>query len=192
MPLQELYLIRHGETEWNAEGRFQGALDSPLTDTGRSQARLCGKRLASQVHRIDAFHASPLGRTRETTAIVRTFGPYPDTVWEPRLTEVSLGSWDGLTHIDLEACWPERLEGTTPYDWYFRSPDGESYEAAFARIDNWLSELNGVVVAVTHGLLGRLIRGAYLGLAREAALCLPVPQDVIWRMSDGAIEAITD
>lgn len=185
-----IYLIRHGETEWNAEGRFQGGLDSPLTERGIAQAKECGALLAAAADTVDAMFASPLGRTRQTEAIVRSFGLYPETLWEPRLQEVSVGSWDGLTHIDIDACWPGLLDGSTPFDWYFRSPDGESFDRAMERVSSWLHDCEGIVVAISHGLVGRLIRGAYLGLSRNETLTLPVPQDVVWRMSGGRVEAV--
>ncbi len=186
----EIYLLRHGETEWNAEHRFQGRLDSALTERGMEQAEQCGRKLAATVVRVDAMVASPLGRARQTAAIVSSFGAYPDTRFESRLAEVSLGCWDGLTDVDIDAGWPGARDGATRYDWYFRSPDGESHDAATARARDWLSGLDGTVVAVSHGLFGRIIRGVYLGLAAQEALSLPVPQDVIWRLADGRIEAI--
>jgi probable phosphoglycerate mutase len=92
--------------------------------------------------------------------------------------------------MDIDAQWPGRLDGTTPFDWYFRSPDGESYDVAMARVTQWLNSLQGVVLAVSHGLAGRLIRGAYLGLTKDHALGLPVPQNVIWRLANGRVEPI--
>jgi len=134
--------------------------------------------------------ASPLGRVRETTSIMKSFGNFPETKWEPRIAEVSVGSWDGLTHVNIEAQWPGRLDETTPFDWFFRSPDGESYDVAMGRVYQWLDSLRGTVLAVSHGLIGRLIRGAYLNLGKEDALGLPVPQDIIWRLAKGAVEPI--
>ena len=99
-------------------------------------------------------------------------------------------SWDGLTQIDIDAQWPGRLHGATAFDWFFRSPDGESLNAARDRARTWLGDLQGTVVAVSHGLFGRIIRGSYLGLPMEDALRLPVPQDVIWRLAAGRIEPI--
>lgn len=186
----EIYLLRHGETEWNASGRFQGKLDSPLTSHGIEQAKTCGRRLSQLGIDYDTLIASPLGRTRQTAAIVAGCGAFPEIRYDQRLAEVSTGSWDGLTHIDIDAQWPGRLDQSTPFDWFFRSPDGESYESAFERVTEWLSDLQGVVIAVSHGLVGRIIRGAYLGLPRDEALGLPVPQDVIWRLADGQIEAV--
>ena len=92
----------------------------------------------------------------------------------------------------IEAGWPGALDGTDHYDWYFRSPDGEKVEEALGRIKSWLGELEGQVVAVSHGLLGRLVRGAWLGLPEKEMLCLPVPQDVVWHLSPGGVCAIAD
>jgi broad specificity phosphatase PhoE len=185
-------LIRHGETEWNLQGRFQGQMDSPLTRKGRDQAHHIGCRLADLVakHTSPQMHVSPLGRTRETADILRRFRDYPPLVPDARLQEVTLGSWDGLTHSDIDGGWPGRLDGATQFDWYFRAPDGESYETALARIQAWLEEVEGAVIAVSHGLLGRLIRGAYLALPRHETLCLPVPQDVVWHLCQGDVRVI--
>jgi probable phosphoglycerate mutase len=188
--MNAIYLIRHGETAWNAQGRFQGKLDSALTDTGVKQAEAIGQRLAGLGISFDTFVTSPLGRTRQTAAIIAECANLPAAQDDDRLAEVSLGSWDGLTHIDIDAQWPGLLDGSTPFDWFFRSPDGESYDAAFERAECWLRERQGVTLAVSHGLVGRIIRGAYSSLPKTEALGLPVPQDVIWRLSGGRIEAI--
>lgn len=189
-PQGEIYLVRHGETEWNVAGRFQGRLDSRLTEKGVTQAEAYGRRLAAIAAEIDMLVASPLGRVRETTSIIKSFGKFPETRWEPRIAEVSVGSWDGLTHLDIDSQWPGRLDETTPFDWFFRSPDGESYDVAMARVRQWLDSAQGIVLAVSHGLIGRLIRGAYLNLSKDDALCLPVPQDIIWRLAKGSVEPI--
>ena len=189
--MNDIYLIRHGETEWNAQGRFQGRLDSVLTNTGVKQAEAIGRRLAGLDLSFDAFITSPLGRTRQTAAIIAGLARLPAVQCDDLLAEVSLGSWDGLTDIDIDAQWPGLLDGSTQFDWFFRSPDGESYDAVFQRAECWLRERQGVTVAVSHGLISRLIRGAYSGLPKKVALSLPVPQDVIWRLSNGRIEPIS-
>jgi broad specificity phosphatase PhoE len=178
LPPGPIYLVRHGETEWNVDGRFQGQLDSPLTARGRAEAYTVGRILAAHLGASKIpLHVSPLGRARETASLLRSRFDGPEPVQDARLQEVTVGAWDGLNMIEIHAEWPNALDGASPFDWYFRSPDGESYEAASARL--------------SHGLAGRLIRGAYLGLAREDALHLPVPEGVVHKLAGGAIETLT-
>ena len=192
--MTEIYLVRHGETEWNAAGRFQGQRDSPLTARGREQAEQLGLVLLEALRNQPRpmLHVSPLGRTRDTAAIVGRCVPSLDRCFiEPRLQEVSTGAWDGLTQEEIEAGWPGSLDGTDHYDWYFRSPDGETFEAASRRVRAWVEELKGPVIAVSHGLLGRLIRGAWLALPVHEMLRLPVSQDVVWHLSPTGMTALT-
>src|SRR5437899_12225365 len=99
-----IYLFRHGETVWNAEKRAQGHLDSPLTASGREQARLMGRRLAEELslggyRSADiAVRASPLGRVRETLAIAAAEAGllHDELCLDHRLREMSWGDWDGL------------------------------------------------------------------------------------------------
>ena len=188
----EIYLIRHGETLWNHQGRYQGRLDSPLTRQGVEQARSCGEALAKREVAVDHWHSSPLGRAKQTSDIVRSFGNYPRAQSTKRLAEVTAGSWDGLTQEEIDAEWPGTLDAATQFDWYFRAPDGESYDEAMARVEAWMLGLSGIVVAVSHGLLSRLIRGSYLGLPKDQTLSLSVQQGIIWRLKNGSIEIIGD
>jgi len=191
----EVFLLRHGETAWNAAGRFQGQLDSPLTARGRDQAAQLGRVLTHALAGRTSvpLHVSPLGRTRDTAAIVRRGVPsLGAAAIEPRLQEVSTGAWDGLTRTEIEAGWPGMLDGSSQYDWYFRAPDGETCEAALQRVRAWLDGLHGPVVAVSHGLLGRLVRGAWLALPMDKMLSLPVPQDVVWHLSSAGVRPLVE
>ncbi len=189
-PRTTIFLVRHGETEWNATGRYQGHLDSPLTPRGMAQAEALGQCLAAIPEIIDTVFVSPLGRARETVEIIARNGLLPQAQSDQRLMEVTTGTWDGLTQEDIDAQWPDALDGATPFDWYFRSPDGESYDAARVRALSWLNDVRGTVIAVSHGLIGRIIRGAYLNLPKEHGLSLPVPQDVVWKLAGGEVVAL--
>jgi probable phosphoglycerate mutase len=189
---KEIYLVRHGETEWNQQQRLQGRMDSPLTDLGRKQSERLGWILAAHLgtrHHLPMY-VSPLPRTRQTAAIIRQYALGPEPIFEPRIQEISLGAWEGLTSEDVEARWPDLVDG---YDemWWFRAPGGERYEEFKARVAQWLGELTTAVIAVSHGITGRLIRGAVLGLPPSQALLLPSPQDVVWHMADHKIEALS-
>lgn len=191
--LDTIYLVRHGETVWNAAGRFQGARDSALTARGREQAAAVGRVLAATLGKGAPLvaHVSPRGRTRETATILGQHVAL-DVRDEPRLAEVSLGCWEGLTEYEIEAEYPGARAGTTAFDWYFRSPDGERLEAARERVAAWLAEVRGPALAVSHGLVGRIVRGAFLGLTDEAMLELPIPQHTVYALVDGPVRSIRE
>ncbi|HEY1261810.1 MAG TPA: histidine phosphatase family protein [Stellaceae bacterium] len=188
-----ILLVRHGETEWNLEGRYQGRLDSPLTARGTAQAQAIGRLLARlQGTAAMPIFTSPLGRARHTADIIAgCIGNYSRPRPDDRLREISLGSWDGLTRKEIALRAPELFTGAVRCEWYFRSPDGETYEGFAARVGAWLDEWrDDDVVVVAHGVVSRVLRGLYGGLDRRVALTLPVPQDAIFRLSAGAIEKI--
>ncbi|HEY3912296.1 MAG TPA: histidine phosphatase family protein [Stellaceae bacterium] len=189
-----ILLVRHGETEWNLQRRFQGRLDSPLTTRGIAQADAIGRLLAALPEAATApIVASPQGRAYRTAEIIRErLGAGRAIAVDDRLREHSLGSWDGLTYRQIAARSPGIFDGDGRHEWYFRSPDGDSHAAFAARIGDWLAEQDerASIIAVAHGLVGRVLRGRYAGLSRAVALTLPVPQDRIFRLSAGAIEEL--
>lgn len=188
----EIYLVRHGETEWNAAGRVQGAFDSPLTARGRAQAMALGGLLARRFAGAEPppLQASPLGRALDTAAVIAGCLPGRALTTEPRLREIAFGSWDGLTRAEVVARWPDRFAAHEPTGWLFGSPDGEGFDAAAARVADWLAEQSGPVIAVSHAMTGRLIRGLYLGLGQAEMIGLATPQDCVWRLADGTVEAL--
>jgi probable phosphoglycerate mutase len=189
----EVFLLRHGETVWNTERRLQGEHDSPLTCRGREQAHLLGRILAKHLgprHQVPMY-VSPLGRTRATAVIVQQHAESSRVISEPRIKEVSLGAWEGLTRAEVDARWPGLTDGLASPEWFFRAPGAERYADFEQRIRAWLEEQNGSVIAVSHGVAGRIIRGLYLGLSREQTLALTVPQDIVWRLAGGEIAALS-
>src|SRR5690348_15738685 len=98
----EIYLLRHGETEWNKDGRLQGQRNSSLTPTGRQQAEQLGRLLAARLgHQRLPLHVSPLDRARETASIIRQYVAGPEPIVDPRLQEMTLGQWEGLTRSEV-------------------------------------------------------------------------------------------
>ena len=118
------YLVRHGETEWNAAARMQGRLDSGLTPLGREHAKCSGQLLARLG--VDAIFASPLGRVRETLAIAAQDLPLP-VVFDDRLEEWSGGGWSGEFHADLPVKWPVEWAAWVTDRYHCRSPGGENF-----------------------------------------------------------------
>ena len=189
-----IYLARHGQTVFNAEGRYQGASDSPLTSTGVEQAHRVGAVLKTLVGECAALTlwSSPLGRALQPATIVRMeLESNANIVIDARLREVSLGSWDGLTAVDIQQLYPGVCDGATAFDWYFRSLDGEGANEVEQRLCSWLSDAasqRGCHVVISHGLVGRLLRGLYAGLPRSEALTLDIPQDSVFRLNEGTVE----
>jgi probable phosphoglycerate mutase len=191
----DIFFVRHGETHWNVEGRFQGQSDSALTDRGRRQAAQVGDRLYGLLgERAFTLLLSPLGRAQETAWIGASRFPIAvSQIVDPRLVEVILGAWDGVTMTDIDALWPGALDGGDPFDWYFRAPDGESFEAVQARAQEWLFDVGtgaGPVIAISHGLTGRVIRGVFAGLDQGSMLRLPVSQSALWQLHGGTVTEI--
>jgi broad specificity phosphatase PhoE len=185
-----IYLVRHGETEWNLERRYQGRFDSPLTEAGMAQASAIGRLLAVLPEvRGARFVASPQPRARRSAALIaRELGRGMPRI-DARLRELTLGAWDGLTFGEIEIAMPGIFDGDGRHEWYFRAPDGEAEAAFTARLAEWLAETSEkeTVIAVTHGVVTRVLRGLYAGLPRASALRLPVAQGRVFRLAGGMV-----
>ena len=159
MPHSTLYYIRHGETEWNASGRFQGWRDIPLNEKGRAQAVQAGEILRDLLMRDGRDHAelpfvtSPLSRARETMELVRrALGATREGyALEERLRELGFGRWEGMTLDEMAADNPEIFEARNLDKWGVPAPDGESYASLQARVQLWLGSLAQDAVVVAHG-----------------------------------------
>jgi len=187
-----LYFIRHGQTDWNAQGRMQGQSDIPLNATGRAQARRNGKKLAELLNspaRFD-FVASPLGRTVETMEIVRhALGLEPDGFrTDERLLEIRFGRFEGMTFDEMSKQMPEAHAHREKNKWLNRAPDGESYSDLAARIEQWYLELERDTICVAHSGVSRVLRGVLLKLPPAEIVVLEVPQDKVLKVEAGEIE----
>jgi len=199
----DIFLVRHGETVWNRERRVQGRLDSPLTERGIEQARAYGRTLA---HVLDAVErcdgpkfldlvASPLGRTRATAAIVAAaLGRPEDAVrYDPLLSEMTWGAWDGLTAAEIEARDPELWRARIADRFTVAPPGGgETQQDIHDRAARWLHAQPPAarLVVVGHGAFGRALRCVFTGRPAAAMLELDEPQDAFFRLIDGRIERI--
>ncbi|MHB8780198.1 MAG: histidine phosphatase family protein [Candidatus Geothermincolia bacterium] len=159
-----LYLVRHGETEYNRHDLFRGLTDIPLNETGRLQARAAAEYLKD--HPIAAFYSGPLQRSRDTCdAIARAHGAPVRLM--PQLQDIDYGEWSGRTVAEVREGYPQvfRVWGTDPERVTF--PGGESLADAAARVEQGLAELaarhpDEAVVAVGHKMVNRLILCAVL------------------------------
>jgi len=146
-----ILLARHGETDWNREGRFQGWADPPLNATGRAQAVDLSVQLMAE--ELAAVYSSPLRRAYETAEVVAASrGLEPVTV--DALREVDVGSWSGLSRAEIEQRFPEQYARWLDYGQGWE--DGETYEQMVDRVVEALQELaegrdGERILAVTHG-----------------------------------------
>src|ERR1700688_4996080 len=195
MPAPTIYYIRHGETEWNAEGRLQGAQDIPLNDLGRKQAVSAGSILAQLLARDRrseqslSFVASPLGRARSTMELVRgvlRLLPF-DYALDDRLREIGYGRWEGSTLAQMQAADPAIFAARLSDKWTVSPPDGESYASVQARISDWYNQLTTDTVAVAHGGTARALMVA-LGVATpDSAADLMIEQGAVYVFGDGGL-----
>lgn len=191
---QVIYLFRHGETVWNVERRYQGQQDSPLTERGVEQARRMGVWIDENIEAIETYHVacSPLGRTRDTLShMARISGLNTmDTDFTPLLKEFDYGDWESLTREEIEAIAPDEVARRYENYWTYQVPNGENVEMLATRIRKWVASVADKprIVAVSHGGLGRVMRGIYLGLAPEQILELDVPHGVIFRLAGGQVD----
>ncbi|GAA5513739.1 phosphoglycerate mutase GpmB [Deinococcus carri] len=186
------YLLRHGQTEWNVQGRPQGRLDSPLTTLGLEQARAHALTLSGVP--LARAYTSPMGRARRTAERVLEGREVPLTVLDD-LAEVDAGDLAGLLRAERVARFPELAAARERDKYRTVLPGGESYETAAPRAARALQTIreagDGPVLLVTHEMIGRLLRLHLLGLTPEQALALSHPQDVIYRVRDRELTAST-
>lgn len=189
-----IWLTRHGQTEFNREGRYQGARDSALTELGREQGRRMGALLGKLVEDRQSVRivSSPLGRARHTAELIAlSLGRLGPIETDPRIAEISLGQWDGLTDEDIEGHSPGARDGLSRWDWFFHGPDGERFEDLAGRTGDWLDETlkSGVpTIAVSHGVASAVLRGLYVGATRQTMWgAQSPPQDCVFRLHGGEI-----
>ena len=147
----EVLVLRHGQTEWNATGRLQGHLDSPLTEKGLRQARRQHELLQPYDLTGFRFITSPQARARKTAQIALA-GLAAHIETSSELMEIGLGAWAGSTRAEIaqeRMISLQDLGQTQFYDW---APGGEGTERLYERCAAFLSQLTGPAVLITHGM----------------------------------------
>src|SRR5688500_10090143 len=149
-----LVFIRHGETDWNRELRFQGQRDIPLNEVGRRQAARNGRAVAGILMAQDwRLVASPLGRSVETMRLVLAAAGQPGRAFETDavLLEAHYGDWEGLTLAEIGARHAEAVAAREADKWGYVPPSGESYAMLSERVACWLEALSAPTFVVAHG-----------------------------------------
>jgi probable phosphoglycerate mutase len=187
-PAAYLWLVRHGQTDWNLEGRYQGQTDVPLNASGWEQARALTAQLEGR--QIAAVFSSDLRRARDTAGVVAERLGLPVRV-DVRLREIRLGEWEGMMFADIQARYPAEWQARQADPLNARPPGGESVVEVAARASAAADDVARAfpaqeVAVVAHGLSLAVLRVRALGLPLGAAYeHVPEngrPERVEWRV----------
>jgi len=189
-----LYLVRHGETHFNAEQRL-GREDTGLNARGLEQAAHCARvlrKLFAEDGRRRAdydYVASPLRRARETMEVVRAtldLDPKAYAV-DPRLMEIFYGNWEGLTLAEIEAQEPGALERRDREKWSFRPTGGECYRDIGNRVAEWYAGVTRDTIVVAHGGVARVLLAILNVTSEEEAARTEIRHGVVYVFSEGRL-----
>lgn len=164
--MTRLLLVRHGQSTWNADGRWQGWADPPLSELGRVQA----ERAAGGAGQVDAVVSSDLQRALETAEIMASALGVEDVEVEPDLRERDVGELTGLTRVEIDARWPDLLAPSSGVAAGRSPPGGESIGDLTSRVVRAIGRVaashQGTVLVVTHGGVVRNLE-RHLGVEPE-------------------------
>jgi len=167
----KIYMVRHGETQWNTEGRIQGQTNIPLSEVGKHQASLAADQLSTV--KFDAVYSSDLDRTLETAKIIVASSNLK-IVTNPNLRERFFGIFEGLTIQEREDTYPELFAQSTKNDVDFTPPEGESIKDTYTRISTPVQtykdkHMNDNILIVGHGGSLRCAISSLLDLPLESS-----------------------
>lgn len=180
-----VYLARHGETEWNREGRRQGRLDSPLTQNGWDQAQRLARFVTTLSPTPDGLSSSPLGRAIATAEVCSNEIGLQVVVVDD-LAELDHGRITGMTSSDVDEAFPGELERREEDKYAWRFPGGESYSDVDARAARALHQIGAAgakrPLIVSHAMISRMLRRDLLGADPGVATTWRQPHDVIFEV----------
>lgn len=157
-----LYFIRHAETVFNFDDKMQGRLDSPLTEKGIKQTHILGKNLKNMIHHIDFWFESPLGRVKQTSAIIQQYITCPVIKTDPILVEINCGIYEGKQRHEI----PDDLLYDIAHNPNTSYTGGESFIDVMERLKPFVQALpeKGDVFIIAHGNVNRALAGVLTGL----------------------------
>ncbi len=190
---KSIFLLRHGQTIFNAQQRLQGHCNSDLTELGQQQAAMVGLSLKNKLadKRQWTIYASPLGRAMQTAEIVANqIGiNINEIVQDVRLKEFCLGDWEQAYIPDIKKEHPQFNEQK---DWYLMAPNAESYYEVKDRIEDFLADtsVSDNAIVISHGLTGAVFRGVYVGMTYNEVFSQDLPQDAYFLLANDKISRI--
>jgi probable phosphoglycerate mutase len=183
-----LYVLRHGQTEWNLAGRMQGRLDSPLTSLGKAQASAHGE-LLKKLGGVDEIWVSSAGRAKATSELVNQHLSVP-LRFSDHLLERDCGSWAGKTLDEVEQSEPENWSLRIDNPYYHRPGGGENMPDLRDRFRKLLEEFGWAEsqAIIAHGVVSKTILEFFLGLNEAQTIAVKHPNSLLYRLildSDG-------
>lgn len=182
--MQNLYFVRHGQTEWNAIRRMQGQWNSNLNQAGRGHADINGQLLATLD--IDAMYVSPLDRTRQTAEIINQYLNL-EPVFDDRIMEWHCGDWSGEMYAEIPDKWPSEWQQMEQDRYHFRPPNGENYPDMLERSKPFVDELLTTsfknIAIVSHGMIGKVMFSYLMDYDPYHVLSIHQHNDMVFRVS---------
>lgn len=172
-----LVLIRHGETDWNVEGRYQGQADPPLNARGLAQSYQLAEQLKN--HPLDLLYTSPLKRAAQTAEIAAQLLGIP-LYMEARFMEIHQGDWQTRLRAEIDELYPDLFRRWESEPWQVSPPNGETLYQVQARVIAGVEEIKqkhprDQVGIVTHRIPIALIKVQYQGLDRDIVRSMHLP-----------------
>lgn len=192
-----IILIRHGQTLWNVEGRYQGKMDSPLTHKGQEQAKENALKLERLLGSKREFKiiSSPLGRAKESAFIIcETLGISRNEIFfDERIQEFNYGIFEGKTKEECAKLYPTELSARESNKWSYLIEEGESYEMLTKRLNSWLESVQNeqLIVMIAHEMVNRALRGMYCHYNQEKILSLRQAHDLLIKLENRAEFLVT-
>ncbi len=196
MKLPTIYLLRHGQTVWNVERRYQGQLDSPLTEKGETQAKLNAVKLNKyiDIKEVKLF-ASPLGRARQTAEIIVKNNGLENSkiIFEENIKEINYGIFEGKTKDYCQKKHAKEFLERESNKFIYTLEGGESYAKVYERLNRWLHSVKNeeVIIVIAHEMINRALRGLYCNMSKDKMLSLRQANDVLIKLENSS-EQILD
>jgi len=192
-----IYLIRHGETEWNLEGRYQGQKNSPLTQKGREQARLNALKLKKEIKNFDEvkIFSSPLGRAKDSAFIIcdALNIERERIIVDERIKEFDYGIFEGQLKSFCQTAYAQEFNAREADKWSYQIEGGESYEMVSQRLQPWFDEIKEetMVIVIAHEMINRTLRGLYFDFEHNKTLKLRQPNDLVLFLQENGERSVT-
>ena len=186
-----IILLRHGQTKWNVEERYQGQLNSDLTPLGKEQAKENALKIKKFLKLNEPFpiFSSPLGRTKETTEIIckELNIDINSVVFDENIQEINYGIFEGKRKTFCQTEYASAFNAREANKWSYKlEGGGESYEGVSKRLHKWLSSVKNesIVVVVAHEMINRTLRGICLNYSPDITLNLRQPNDMVLKLEN--------